>query len=261
MAPQFPPTPQTGTFPPSEPTTLTQVIPSYLYQEYADDDNLQAFINAYNGMSQVYATWFATVPLAAYTNPQIADGLLDWIAYGIYGFQRPTLSSGKFTSRGPYNTFALNTWPFDKLKIIGPANVAVTTDDIFKRILTWNFYKGDGNRFNVRWLKRRIMRFLLGTNGTAPNIDNTYPVSVTFGSGNLVSIRLSSGTRKITGGALFNRFRFNQPKIPYNSLLTQFISGPSPLPNATVLMEAIQSGILQLPFQYNFEISVPGGVG
>jgi len=41
-------------------------------------------------------------------------------------------------------------------------------DDIFKRILTWNLYKGDGNRFSMRWLKRRIARFLFGVNGIDP---------------------------------------------------------------------------------------------
>ena len=257
VPPQFPPTPQSGTFPPPGPTTLTAPIPSYLYQQYADDPDLQAFVSAYNTLAQIYVTWFANVVLAAYTNPVIAGPLLDWVAQGIYGFLRPTLSSGKFTSKGPFNTYALNTWPLDKIKIIGPKNVAVTTDDIFKRIMTWNFYKGDGNRFNIRWLKRRIMRFLIGTNGTAPNIDQTYIVSVTFGTGNLVSIRISSGSRKITGGALYNRMRFNQRGVPFNGLLTTFIPGPSPLPNESVLKEAIQAGVLQLPFQYQFLITTP----
>jgi hypothetical protein len=258
MAPQFPPTPQSGTFPPSGPTTLTETIPAYLYEQYADDDDLQAFVDAYNGFVQGYVTWFATVPLAAYTNPAITGMLLDWVMAGIYGFIRPTLSSGKFRANGPYNTFAYNTWPFDKIQIIGPSDVAATTDDIFKRIATWNFYKGDGNRFNVRWLKRRIMRFLIGDNGSAPNIDNTYQISITFGENGQVSIRLALGTRKITGGAMYNRIGFNQPGIPYNGLLTQFENGPDPVPNESVLKEAIEAGVLQLPFQFQFMITVPG---
>ncbi len=259
MAPQFPPTPQSGTFPPSGPTTLTATIPSYLYRQYADDDDLQSFVNAYNGFAQGYVSWFATVPLAAYTNPAIAGTLLDWTLTGIYGIPRPTLSSGKFRSRGPYNTFAFNTWPLDKLQIIGPSDVTVTSDDIYKRIATWNFYKGDGTRFNVRWLKRRIMRFLIGENGSAPNIDETYSISVTFGNGNFVSIRLSNGSRQITGGALYNRFAFNSAAALFNGLQTRFVSGPNPLPNETVLKQALDSGVLQLPFQYQFQITVPGG--
>ena len=257
MAPQFPPTPQTGTFPPAGPTTLTAPIPSYLYQQYADDTDLAAFINAYNALVAVYVSWFAEIGLPVYTGAAISGALLDWVAQGIYGFVRPSLSSGQFLSRGPFNTYAYNTWPFNKFRVLGPASVTVTTDDIFKRIITWNFYKGDGNRFNVRWLKRRIMRFLIGENGTAPNVDQTYVVSVTFGAGGLVSIRLSGGTRKIIGGAVYNRFAFNTPAALFNGLVTQFTAGPSPLPFEGILQEAIESGVLQLPFQYTFIITVP----
>lgn len=254
MAPQFPPTPQTGTFPPVGPTTLTETIPSFLYRQYADDDDLQAFVDAFNGYAQVYVAWFAAVALAAYTSPAIAGPLLDWVAAGVYGFLRPTLSSGKFTAVGPFNTYALNTWPLDRLKVVGPKDVAVTTDDVFKRVMTWNFYKGDGNRFNVRWLKRRIMRFLLGEDGTAPNIDQTYVVSVTFGANNFVSIRIAAGSRKVIGGALFNRIGMNQ--VPFNAMLTEFVAGPTPLPFESVLKEALDGGVLQLPFQYTFQVTI-----
>ena len=255
MAPQFPPTPQTGSFPPSAPVTMTAPVPSYIYQQFADDADLQAFANAYNALAQVYVTWFATVAIAAYTNPVISGPFLDWIANGIYGITRPNLLLGKFTAKGPLNTYALNTWPLDKIKIIGPKNVAATSDDIFRRIITWNFYKGDGTRFNVRWLKRRIMRFLIGTNGTAPNIDQTYGISVSFGANNFVSIRITAGSRKITGGALFNRFGFNQ-RIPYNGLLTRAIPGPAQLPNEAIFLAAFNAGVLQLPFQYTFNVVI-----
>jgi hypothetical protein len=257
VAPPFPPAPQAGTFPPAGPTTLTRVIPSYLYREYADDDDLQAFVAAFNQLAQIYVTWFATVPLAAYTSSAIAGPLLDWVAAGVYGFLRPTLSSGRFRAKGPLNTYAPDTWPLNVLKLIGPSDVTVTNDDVFKRIITWNFYKGDGNRFTVRWLKRRVMRFLLGANGSAPNMDNSYPVSVTFGSGGLVSIVLSSGHRLVLGGALPNRFGLNQAGATLNSLRTRFVPGPNPLPFESVLKEALDSGVLQLPFQYRFQITVP----
>ena len=258
MAPQFPPTPQSGTFPPAGPTTLTETIFSYLYEQYADDEDLQAFVTAYNTLTQIYVTWFATIALPVYTGAGISGSLLDWVAAGIYGMLRPSLSSGRFSSKGPFNTYAFNTWPFDKLKLIGPPDVSATTDDVFKRIITWNFYKGDGNRFTVRWLKRRIMRFLIGINGTAPNVDQTYPISITFGTDGLVSIRISTGTRKVLGGSLYNRFGFNQGGVPFNTLITQFVSGPNPFSDETVLQQAIQAGVLQLPFQYDFQITIPG---
>ncbi len=254
MPPPFPPPPQSGAFPPGAPTTLTGSVPSYVYQQYADDDDLQAFADAFNGFADAYARWFATVPLGAYTNPAISGGLLDWAAAGVYGFLRPTLSSGQFTSKGPFNTYAFNTWPLNRLRIFGPNNVAVTTDDVFKRIVTWNFYKGDGNRFNVRWLKRRIMRFLIGENGSAPNVDQTYVVSVSFGANNFVSISIAAGTRRVVGGALFGRLGFN--RLPYNALLTEFVPGPTPLPLESVLKEALDAGVLQLPFQYTFQVTI-----
>ena len=250
----FPPAPQKGTFPPPGPTTLTATLPSYLYQQYADDSDLQAFATAFNGRANVYVSWFAGPPALADYRAQ-SGPLLDWVAQGVYGFVRPTLSSGKYRSVGPYDTTPYNTLPYNKIRKIGPTNVTVTNDDIFRRIITWNYYKGDGNRFNVRWLKRRIMRFLLGVNGTAPNIDNTYPVSISFGTGGVVSIKLSSGSRKVLSGA-YNTVPFNKI-VPYNALMTVFQSGPNPLPNESVLQQAIQSGVLQLPFQFDFLISVP----
>lgn len=253
--PPFPPTPQTGVFPPAGPTSLTKVIPSYLYQQYKADAACQAFVDAYNAFAQGYVDWFNQTPLPVYTNPAIAGALLDWVALGLYGIARPALSSGRRRVIGPYNTWAPNTLPLNVQRILGPTDVVVTSDDIFKRILTWNLYRGDGITFNIRWLKRRIMRFLIGVNGTAPNVDNTSPISVTIGPG-IISIQISQGTRKIVGGALYNRFMFNG--MPLNRLITQFVPGPSPLPNENVLKEAIDSGVLQLPFQYEYVVSTGG---
>lgn len=254
-ATQFPPTPQTGTFPPSGPTTLTALggMAAYLYQQYQDDDNLQAFITSFNQLAQIYIGWFATINLAVYTNPQIAGPLLDWVAEGIYGMTRPALGSGRNLDIGPLNTYAYNTLAYNRRKLIGPSDVVATSDDVFKRIMTWNFYKGDGNVFNVRWLKRRIMRFLIGENGTAPNIDETYAISVTIGPG-IISIQIAVGTRAITGGALYNRFGFN--RMPYNALRTRFIPGPPQFALAPVFEEAVAAGALQFPFQYAVSVSI-----
>ena len=249
----YPPAPQPGTFPPSVPDTLTQIIPSYLYEEYADDDDLQSFVAAYNGIAQGYLTWFATIGLPVYTSAQIADGLLDFVAENIYGMLRPVLASGRNRDVGPLNTYGFNTLALNRRKTVGPNNITATSDDVFKRIITWNFYKGDGMTFNARWLKRRIMRFLTGPNGTAPNIDSTYLVSVTFGPG-IVSIRITVGTRRITGGALYNVAGFNRQA--YNALQSIFVPGPNPLPLEPVLKEAIESGVLTHPFQYQFAISI-----
>lgn len=248
------PAPVPGTFPPSEPTTLTETIQSYLYEQYNDDEALQAFVEAFNSIAQEYVSWFANIGLPVYTGPEISGALLDWIALGLYGMARPSLSSGRNRDIGPLNTYRLNTLGLNTRRVVGPQNVTITTDDIFKRIMTWNFYKGDGNVFNVRWLKRRIMRFLDGVSGTAPNVDETYRISVTFGDAGLVSIRIATGTRILTGGALLNRFRLDSKR--YNQADTLFQSAVSPPPLAPVLKEAIESSVLQLPFQNSFSVQL-----
>lgn len=249
--PTQPAVPQQGDFPPDGPTTLTLTIPSYLYQQYDDDDDLEAFVGSFNALAQGYVTWFATASLPVYTEQ--SGALLDWVALGLYGMKRPALSSGRNRDIGPYNTAMFNQIAFNRRIRVGPKDVTVTSDDVFKRIMTWNFYKGDGNVFNVRWLKRRVMRFLIGANGSAPNIDQTYPVSVTYGPG-VIAIKLGGGSRTITGGALFNRHGFN--RVPFNSLQTVFASGPNPLPFESVLKQALDSGVLTLPFQYEFTITI-----
>lgn len=139
------------------------------------------------------------------------------------------------------------------MRFVAPETFYATTDDVFKRIITWHFYKGDGKVFTIRWLKRRIMRFLEGTNGTAPNIDQTYQVSVSFGVGNQVNITILSGIRTFLSGAIFNGFAMNTQA--FNAIQTSFV----PLTNfalAPVLKAAIEAGACELPFQYTYVVSI-----
>lgn len=239
-------------FPPSGQTTLTETIPSYLYQQYSDDDDLQAFVAAFNDLAQEYVDWFVSIGLPIYTGNAIVGPLLDWVAQGLYGMTRPTLSTGKNQDLGPYNTYTFGTQLLGRFKFIGPQNITATSDDVFKRILTWHFYKGDGKVFNIRWLKRRIRRFLEGVNGADLNIDQTYQISVTFGTGNQVTIRIITGVRMVTTGAIFDKFRFGMRT--FNEINTTFVSlGPVP-PLAPLLKEGIASGALELPFQFAFSV-------
>lgn len=243
----------TATFPPASPTTLTQTIPSYLYTEYNDDDDLQAFVDSQNILSQDYVTWFATTYLGVYTSDQIVGLLLDWVGQGIYGYERPSLPSGRNRNIGPLNTYGLNVLGPNILKEIGNQNVYVTTDDIYKRCLTWHLYKGDGKVFNIQWLKRRIMRFLFGVNGTSYNIDSTYPVSVTFGLDNAVNITIGAGVRTVIGGAIPNLCGLNT--VGPNQLNTSFVPYPA-IPEAVIFQSAIDSGALEVPFQYTWVVNV-----
>jgi hypothetical protein len=232
----------------------SKTIPSYLYIQYDDDDDLQAFVASYNRMAQEYVSWFAEVNLPVYTG--LTGQLLDWVAAGLYGQNRPLLPSGRNSNLGPLNTFAFNVLPFNGRKKIEPTNFYATTDDVFKRIITWNFFKGDGRTFSVRWLKRRIMRFLAGENGVNFNVDNTYQISVSFGIHPQVNIRILNGVRNLLGGAIPNRCAFNTKRL--NQLDTEFVSF-APLTYAPILQAAINSGAVQLPFQYDWVVTIEGG--
>jgi hypothetical protein len=249
---QFPPTPNGDTFPPAVPTTLTKTIPSYLYTQYADDDDLQAFVDAFNTLAQQYVDWFVNIGLPVYTAPQISGPLLDWVAQGLYGLSRPSLPSGHTQTIGPLNTYAFNSLTLNSSGTIGSVNYFATNDDVYKRILTWHFYKGDGKVFNIRWLKRRIMRFLYGVNGADFNVDQTYPISISFGPGNQVNILLTSGSATVTGGAIFGQMVFNTAAFGEVDVTHQSFS-PSPM--APILQAAIDAGVLELPFQYKFVVN------
>ena len=244
-----------GNFPPSTVTGVTGPIPSYLYQEYSDDDDLQGFVAAQNSMMQDLVDTFNSLNLADYTKPNINGLLLDWVAQGVYGFSRPSLSSGLYKTFGPYNTGGYNTQMYDWWQLTFPDVVSITNDDLFKRILTWHISKRDGKYFNVEWLKKRIMRFLFGINGTQPNIDNTYQISITFGPNYECTIRFVTGSRNVSGGAIYNQNIFTYNSMQYNALVSTHVN-LTPLPYTDMFQEAVQSGILELPFQFNYTVLI-----
>lgn len=200
---------------------LTQTIPSYAYQEYADDEGIQAFIGQFNAMAQTYVTWFVNANLPIY--PLQMGSLLDWSVQGLYGIPRPTL------------------------------NHALVNDDVYKRVVTWAFFKSDGKTFNIRWLKRRIMRFLAGVNGVDPGINQTYQISVTFGPPNIVYINILGGIAQVTGGAIFNDFQFNTKQFNELDVDIQHYVDTS---LAVTLQQAINAGVVELPFQYTYIVGV-----
>ena len=250
-SPYTPPTP--SAFPPSGPVTVLTIIAAYLYTEYNDDDDLQAFFIAYNSLVQAYLNWFNTINLPVYTGDQISGTLLDWVGLGLYGVPRAALGSGQNVDLGPYNSFMFNQIPFNDRIIVGPTDVVATSDDIYKRIITWDYFRGDGRVFNIRWLKRRIMRFLDGVNGSAPLINNTWQISVSFGVGNQVSIRLLTQERVITESNIYNSTMFNS--LPFNYWTSEVDFDYPPLPDAAIMAEAIESAVVELPFQFSYSIT------
>jgi len=249
--------------------TVTALIPSYLYQEYNDDPDLQAFVDSFNSIAQEYLDWFNQVNLPAYTNYLISSSLLDWVAQGVYGLLRPSLPYGQTLSVGLLNTALLNTitlnssaQPYAIYGAIGAfaigvspiegyttsgANDYVTSDDTFKRVITWQFFKGDGKFFNVRWLKRRVKRFLDGANGVDPGISETYDIRIVFGLGSLINIVLLGGTVTIPKAGLLNASLLNT--ITLNGGLPVYSNS-----RGRILKAAIESGVLELPFQYRYAV-------
>lgn len=168
-------------WPATSPTSATQVIKSYVYQQYKDDDEVSAFFDAYNIYAQAYVDLFNSMNLANYTKDPISGEFLDWMAQCLYGMLRPALPANLGSPyNGPVNTFAVNALPVNGYNPGIAETYTATSDDTFRRVLTWHIYRGDGKVFTPRWLKRRINRFLNGVNGTDVTNDTTYDISVTM---------------------------------------------------------------------------------
>lgn len=157
---------------------LQQVVPSYLYNEYSDDDDLQAFVASQNAIAQGYLDWFSNNPLGLYVSPTVSGGLLDWIGQGVYNIQRPVLASNSSMTLAGYNSAPYNTIDNNDFQVLSSGTSSIASDDIYKRTLTWNLYRGDGQQFCLQWLKNRVSRFVNGANGSDyPVLDD--PPSIT----------------------------------------------------------------------------------
>lgn len=209
-------------FPPTAPEVMSDIVPAYVYFQYQDDDDIQAFFSAYNGAAQYYLDWFVGVNLPVYTG--LSGSLLDWVAAGLYGLIRPTLEQVGALAIGPFNTAAFNTIPFNYFKPAVTSSFFVASDDIFQRIMTWYLFKGDGKYFTLKWLKRRVLRFIIGTNGSAPNVADTSQISITIAS-DIVTIDLTA----VTGVDV--------------SILNAFLY-------------IIEGGIVELPPQFAFQVII-----
>lgn len=207
------------------PTSTVQ--PSYPYVQYSDDQDISAFFSSYNTIAQEYLSSINALQLPIFSVQ--SGAALDWVALNLYGFSRPVLTIGTATiTGGTYNSNVYNSLSYDNPKISGEAVLYPTTDDIFTRCLIWNTYTGDGKQFTIPWLKKRVMRFLNGLNNTAYQIDDTSPVSISFSGARSVTIHIQSSYT--TRSALF-------------------------LNNAQALGAVVAAQAVQLPFQFNFNVT------
>lgn len=163
-------------------SALQAVIPSYLYQQFRDDEDLQAFVEVYNDISQGYLNWFNSTPLAIYTNSNISGPLLDWTLQGIYGISRPSISEGTNVTQGPTGTYMIGALAVGEFTS-STVTTIIASDDIYKRFATWVLYQGDGVQMTVQWLLKRINRFLYGTYGSDASLDTLSNIGLSISSG------------------------------------------------------------------------------
>lgn len=167
-------------------TSRQTTIPSYLYWQYQTDQDLQAFVTTYNQETQSIIDWFNQLNLPIYTG--LSGALLDWVGAGIYGYPRPVIGVESLGGiRGSISTYPIGDIAINSASADITDIVYNTPDDMYKRMLTWFFFKGDGENFSIPWLKRRLARFLYGLNGTNIVVSFTPTISVTFTESSSVS--------------------------------------------------------------------------
>lgn len=233
---------------------LEDIIRSYLYTQYNDDDNIRAFVTAYNTMAKNIYDWMRSANLPIFVGGHNAGNQLRWIARGIYGVKPPVLASGRQLVIGTFNTCTFNTVPFNTRRVINKSEQVVVSDDLFKRIMTWNFYKGDGFYFTIPWLKRRIMRFLTGVNGVDVVNDQHWSISVLF-SGGGASVSIIKGFRKLTDSSVYNAQTFNSRA--YNQKTSVLIKS-NEYEYASLFKQAFDSGLLHMPFYQPVSVTIVG---
>jgi len=157
---------------------LQTTILSFLYEQFNDDSDLNAFVASFNAIAQTYLDWFNATPLAVYTNPNIAGPLLDWIAQGIYGIARPVFSSQTTQYIAGLNSGPLNARAVNGHLFLQSGTATIATDDYYKRVMTWWLYTGTSRRFNATLLRLKVARFLYGVNGTDVTLDQAQSVHV-----------------------------------------------------------------------------------
>lgn len=222
---------------------LQQIPPSYLYTQYSDDDSLQAFVQAYNGIMQGYLQWFNDTPLGLYTSPNINGTLLDWTAQGIYGVNRPVVSSSVKRVRGGFGSRNYGTNPYGThlVQISGVASIA--NDDYYKRTLTWCLYQGDADNIDITWLKKRIARFLYGPDGSDVSADMLNMISI---MPNMMVPNAGYATRSYGKKPAYG-------KIFMRSVKSVQLSIKMPdIPSASVFIAFINQGILPMPIQVSY---------
>jgi hypothetical protein len=206
---------------PGDPTVLQAIIPAYPYIQYADDDDIQAFFMAQNEYAGEYLLWYQSLNMPIYTGGIVTGSFLDYVGTNLYDTPRPYITTGSESYIAATATFFAGQLATATRKITSSETLQSVSDDIYRRVITWNFYKGDGFQFSIPWLKRRINRFMFGLNGISPNPqDNTFAVSISVA----------------------------------DSVYTILVDTPDPSPGP-FLNALMQSGLCYVPFMGTFSLT------
>ena len=217
---------------------LPNVIPAYVYDQYSDDENVQGFFEVLNAMAQGYMEWFNQTPLPLYTNPNINGPLLDWVGNSLYNIPRPVISDVQQVVKGALATVPLTALPIAGFQISESGTSAIATDDVYKRVLTWFMYRGDGMQMTVEWLRRRIARFIYGINGTdLTDIGLISTVSLS---------QVNSQSGGVMGNGVMGLMVMG---LAFNKVLHKVVANLPSYPMSSVLQELVNTGVIPLPFQ------------
>ena len=226
---------------------------SYLYAQYSDDEYVQAFVDEFNAIAQGYLDWFNATPLSVYTDSSISGALLDWIAQGVYGITRPSISSETTTEYGEWNTAPWNTVPFNGFVIDISGGIQVASDDVFKRLMTWILYRGDGVRMTMQWLRRRVTRFIYGTGGTDIDLGLLQNISIAAAAGAGATSNIIAGTNS----AATNSMATNSAKPKSGSAGASIYNITIPnLPASQSFLALVKAGMIPMPMQFDFEVTI-----
>lgn len=226
---------------------LADVAPSYLYFQFQDDPDLQAFVRSYNEIVQGYIDWFNSTPLGVYVNPTISGELLSWIGAGIYGIERPYISNIKNQVFGSTNSFATNQYATNSFNLIQSGVSAIVSDDIYKRVMTWYLYRGDGYEATVQWLRKRIARFVYGINGSDISLDLIHNISIT-----IPNLPYSGGTNQFATNLYPTNGMTTNPGLAKRSLE---ITIPT-TDESQAFQILVAEGYINLPFQIIFKVTL-----
>ncbi len=227
---------------------MADAINAYVYSQYADDSDIQGWFAAQNVIAQGYIDWFNESPFALYTSSFISGPLLDWLMNGLYGIQRPVISTTTTNFTAGLGSMPLGTTALGNQVFTQSGTVQIASDDIYKRTLTWMLYLADGKQATTEWLRRRIARFLYGANGgdvSASDVINVrispmpYPPTAGLGSGPLGSAPL--GNYQSSNGVAKKALQITVPNL--GNISQQF---------ATMFA----SGYLPVPFQLQYEVII-----